>query len=82
MYYLMKKMRRKKIVQKSSVELRGFGLAEEKKLRSEKSIIEIDVSLSEDCQASEMVSSKTCKICGKISDLREMGDNITVLYRT
>ena len=75
-------MRRKIIVQKSSVELGSFGLAEEKKHNSEKSIIEIDVSLSDDSQASEMVSLKTCLICGKISDFREMEDNITIWYRT
>ena len=45
--------------------LEGIGLAEEKKHSSEKSIIEIDVCLSEDSQASEMVSFIIFLVFGK-----------------
>lgn len=56
MYFFVKDSRRKSLVEKSSMVLEGIGLAEEKKHSSEKSIIKIDVCLSEDSQASEMVS--------------------------
>lgn len=66
MYFFVKESSRKTLMKKSSMELHeGIGLEEDKKYGSEKSITEIDVCLSEDSQATEMVSFEIFLVSSK-----------------